>query len=101
MYSVKDSKKELKNIKARIFLNHNLDDIEIFSVAINAKNCSHQKSFDEALKLLSKPLSKQSNILLLELFRISMNNNDSQLAHKLLKILRTLQTNFAKLLEKN
>ncbi len=87
MYSVEDFKKELKNIKARIFLNHNLDDNEIFSVAINAKNCSHQKSFDEALKLLSKPLSKQSNILLLELFRISMNNNDSQLAHKLLKIL--------------
>ncbi len=87
MYSVKDSKKELKNIKARIFLNHNLDDNEIFSVAINAKNCSHQKSFDEALKLLSKPLSKQSNILLLELFRISLNKSDSQLAHKLLKIL--------------
>ena len=29
MYSVKDSKKELKNIKARIFLNHNLDDQEL------------------------------------------------------------------------
>ena len=78
---------EIKNIKARIFLNKSLDDNEIFSIAINAKNCSDQKSFDEALKLLSKPLSKQSNILLLELFRISMNNNDSQLAHKLLKIL--------------
>ena len=87
MHSVIDYKKELKSIKARIFLNKNLDDNEIFSIAINAKNCSHQKSFDEALKLLSKPLSKQSNILLLELFRISMNNNDSQLAHKLLKIL--------------
>ena len=78
---------EIRNIKARIFLNKNLDDNEIFSVAINAKNRSDQKSFDEALKLLSKPLSKQSNILLLELFRISINNNDSQLAHKLLKIL--------------
>ena len=78
---------EIKNIKARIFLNKDLDDNEIFSIAINAKNCSDQKSFDEALKLLSKPLSKQSNILLLELFRISLNNNDSQLAHKLLKIL--------------
>ncbi|MDC3025672.1 hypothetical protein OA192_01240, partial [Pseudomonadota bacterium] len=78
---------EIKNIKARIFLNKSLDDNEIFSIAINAKNCSDQKSFDEALKLLSKPLSKQSNILLLELFRISLNKNDSQLAHKLLKIL--------------
>ena len=58
MYSVKGFKKELKNIKARIFLNQNLDDNEIFSIAINAKNCSDQKSFDEALKLLSNPLSK-------------------------------------------
>ena len=78
---------EIRNIKARIFLNKNLDDNEIFSIAINAKNCSDQKSFDEAFKLLSKPLSKQSNILLLELFRISINNNDSKLANKLLKIL--------------
>ena len=81
------SSEGIKKIKARIFLNQNIHDNEIFSVAINAKNRSDQKSFDEALKLLSKPLSKQSNILLLELFRISMNNNDSQLAHKLLKIL--------------
>jgi len=81
------SSEGIKKIKARIFLNQNIHDNEIFSVAINAKNRSDQKSFDEALKLLSKPLSKQSNILLLELFRISINNNDSQLAHKLLKIL--------------
>ena len=52
MHSVIDYKKELKSIKARIFLNKNLDDNEIFSIAINAKNCSHQKSFDEALKPL-------------------------------------------------
>ena len=81
------SSEGIKKIKARIFLNQNIHDNEIFSVVINAKNRSDQKSFDEALKLLSKPLSKQSNILLLELFRISINNNDSQLAHKLLKIL--------------
>jgi len=87
MHSVTDYEKELKNIKARIFLNTDLDDNEIFSIAINAKNCSNQKPFEEALKLLSKPLSKQSNILLLELFRISIDKNDSQLAHKLLKIL--------------
>ena len=78
---------QIKNIKARIFLNQDIDENEIFSIAINAKNASDQVSFDEASKLLSRPLSKQSNILLLELFRISMNNNDSQLAHKLLKIL--------------
>ena len=57
--------KDIKNIKARILLNQNIDDNEIFSIAINAKNRSDQRSFDEAMKLLSKPLSKQSNILLL------------------------------------
>ena len=79
--------KDIKNIKARILLNQNIDDNEIFSIAINAKNRSDQRSFDEAMKLLSKPLSKQSNILLLELFRISINENDSKLAHRLLKTL--------------
>ena len=81
------SLEEIKNIKARIFLNQDIDENEVFSIAINAKNSSDQESFEEASKLLSRPLSKQSNILLLELFRISINKNDSQLAHKLLKIL--------------
>ena len=81
--------KDIKNIKARILLNQNIDDNEIFSIAINAKNRSDQRSFDEAMKLLSKPLSKQSNILLLELFRISINENDSKLAHRLLRTLLT------------
>ena len=79
--------KEIKNIKARKFLHQEIDENEIFSIAINAKNRSDQNSFDEAMKLLSKPLSKQSNILLLELFRISINKNDSKLAIRLLKIL--------------
>ena len=78
---------QIKNIKARIFLNQDIDENEIFSIAINAKNSSDQASFEEASKLLSRPLSKQSNILLLELFRISINKGDSRLAHKLLKIL--------------
>ena len=78
---------QIKNIKARIFLNQDIDENEIFSIAINAKNASDQVSFDEASKLLSRPLSKQSNILLLELFRISINKDDKQLAQKLLKIL--------------
>ena len=78
---------QIKNIKARIFLNQDIDENEIFSIAINAKNASDQTSFDEASKLLSRPLSKQSNILLLELFRISINKDDKQLAQKLLKIL--------------
>ena len=78
---------DIKSIKARIFLNQDIDDNEIFSIAINAKNRSDQRSFDDAMKLLSKPLSKQSNILLLELFRISINDNDSKLAHRLLKTL--------------
>ena len=81
------SLEEIKNIKARIFLNQDIDENEVFSIAINAKNSSDQESFEEASKLLSRPLSKQSNILLLELFRVSINKNDSQLAHKLLKIL--------------
>ena len=81
------SSEEIKNIKARVFLNQDIDENEVFSIAINAKNCSDQKSFEEALKLLSRPLSKQSNILLLELFRISLTKDDNQLAHKLLKIL--------------
>jgi len=81
------SLEEIKNIKARIFLNQDIDENEVFSIAINAKNSSDQESFEEASNLLSRPLSKQSNILLLELFRISINKNDSQLAHKLLKIL--------------
>ena len=86
--------KDIKNIKARILLNQNIYDNEIFSIAINAKNRSDQRSFDEAMKLLSKPLSKQSNILLLELFRISINENDSKLAHRLLKTLlrKTIQS---------
>ena len=79
--------KDVKGIKARIFLNQNIDDNEIFSIAINAKNRSEEKSFDEAMKLLSKSLSKQSNILLLELFRISINKNDSKLALRLANIL--------------
>ena len=79
--------KDVKSIKARIFLNQDIDDNEIFSIAINAKNRSEQRSFDEAMKLLSKPLSKQSNILLLELFRISINKNDSKLALRLANIL--------------
>ena len=79
--------KEIKNIKARKFLHQEIDENEIFSIAINAKNRSDQNSFDEAMKLLSKPLSKQSNILLLELFRISIKKNDSKLAIRLLKIL--------------
>ena len=78
---------QIKNIKARIFLNQDIDENEIFSIAINAKNASDQVSFDEASKLLSRPLSKQSNILLLELFRVSINKDDKQLAQKLLKIL--------------
>ena len=78
---------QIKNIKARIFLNQDIDENEIFSIAINAKNSSDQVSFEEASKLLTRPLSKQSNILLLELFRISINKGDSRLAHKLLKIL--------------
>ena len=78
---------DIKSIKARIFLNQDIDDNEIFSIAINAKNRSDQRSFDDAMQLLSKPLSKQSNILLLELFRISINDNDSKLAHRLLKTL--------------
>ena len=56
MYSVKDSKKELKNIKARMFLNQEIDENEIFSIAINAKNRSDQRSFDGALNNL--PLSR-------------------------------------------
>ena len=79
--------KDVKSIKARIFLNQDIDDNEIFSIAINAKNRSEKRSFDEAMKLLSKPLSKQSNILLLELFRISINKNDSKLALRLANIL--------------
>ena len=78
---------QIKNIKARIFLNQDIDENEIFSIAINAKNSSDQASFEEASKLLTRPLSKQSNILLLELFRISLSKDDSQLAQKLIKIL--------------
>ena len=80
---------DIKSIKARIFLNQDIDDNEIFSIAINAKSRSDQRSFDDAMQLLSKPLSKQSNILLLELFRISINENDSKLAHRLLRTLLT------------
>ena len=39
---------QIKNIKARIFLNQDIDENEIFSIAINAKNSSDQVSFEEA-----------------------------------------------------
>ena len=67
---------QIKNIKARIFLNQDIEENEIFSIAINAKNSSDQVSFEEASKLLTRPLSKQSNILLLELFRISLSKDE-------------------------
>ena len=81
------SSEGIKKIKARIFLNQNIHDNEIFSIAIDAKNNSNQKSFDQAIKLLGNPLSKQSNILLLELFRVAIKKNDEELSLRLLKIL--------------
>ena len=45
---------QIKNIKARIFLNQDIDENEIFSIAINAKNSSDQASFDEASKAIDK-----------------------------------------------
>ena len=81
------SSEGIKKIKARIFLNQDVHDNEIFSIAIDAKDNSNQGSFDQAIKLLKKPLSKQSNILLLELFRIATKKNDEELSLRLLKIL--------------
>ena len=78
---------KIKNIKARVFLHQSIDENEIFSAAINAKHTSNKVSFDEAMSLLTKPLSKQSNILLLELLRVSIDKNDSKLSSRLLKIL--------------
>ena len=61
MHSVSDYEKKLKNIKARIFLNKDLDDNEIFSIAINAKNSSDQKHFKEALKLHQKTFDESNS----------------------------------------
>ena len=77
----------LKKIKARIFLNQSIHENEIFSNVINAKSRNDNASYKEALTMLRKPLSKQSKILLLEYFRITIQQADEKTSQKLLKTL--------------
>ena len=77
----------LKKIKARIFLNQSIHENEIFSNVINAKSRNDNASYKEALTMLRKPLSKQSKILLLEYFRITIQQADEKTSLKLLKTL--------------
>ena len=87
MHSIRDYEKELKGFKAKIFLNHEVSDYEIFSHIINASDKGLDQAFTDAAYLLEKPLSKQSNILLLEYFRVAISRNNTETCLKLLKIL--------------
>ena len=87
MHSAIDYEKELKGFKAKIFLNHEISDYEIFSHIINASDKGLDKAFTDAAYLLEKPLSKQSNILLLEYFRVAISRNNTEICLKLIKIL--------------
>ena len=87
MHSIRDYEKELKGFKAKIFLNHEVSDYEIFSHIINASDKGFDQAFTDAAYLLEKPLSKQSNILLLEYFRVAISRNNTETCLKLLKIL--------------
>ena len=44
-------------------------------------------SHEWLIKRLSKPISKQSNILLLELYRVTLNSSNFNMAKRLTKIL--------------
>jgi hypothetical protein len=87
MHSIRDYEKELKGFKAKIFLNHEVSDYEIFSHIINASDKGLDQAFTDAAYLLEKPLSKQSNILLLEYFRVAISRNNTEICLKLIKIL--------------
>lgn len=77
---------KINTIKARILLGETINDQEILSYAINALN-ENAVNYKWFLKALEKPLSKQSNILLLELYRVTLNTSNFEMAKRLTKIL--------------
>ena len=78
--------KKINTIKARLLLGETINDQEMLSYAINALNES-DINYKWFLKALKKPLSKQSNILLLELYRVTLINSNFEIAKRLTKIL--------------
>ena len=77
-----NNQKKINTIKARLLLGETVDDQEMLSYAINALDKS-DINYKWFLKALKKPLSKQSNILLLELYRVTLNNSNFEMAKRL------------------
>ena len=78
---------KINTIKARALLGETTNDQELLSYAINALNDGDTSSHEWLIKRLSKPISKQSNILLLELYRVTLNSSNLNMAKRLTKIL--------------
>ena len=78
---------KVNTIKARALLGETINDQELLSYAINALNDGDASSHEWLIKRLNKPISKQSNILLLELYRIILNSSNYNMAERLTKIL--------------
>ena len=78
---------KVNTIKARALLGETINDQELLSYAINALNDGDTSSHEWLIKRLNKPISKQSNILLLELYRVTLNSSNFNMAKRLTKIL--------------
>ena len=60
MHSAIDYEKELKGLKAKIFLNHEISDYEIFSHIINASDKGLDKAFTDAAYYLKNPYQNKA-----------------------------------------